>query len=82
MFTVWRDNAFTGVLVGRACSLDEVIEHIDMTGVGRYDVYDTAGAFRHWGFVTRNPDGTFTLTPDRFVKLHSWPRRASPGWAK
>jgi hypothetical protein len=82
MFTVWRGNSFTGVLVGRAYSLDEVIACVDMTGMGRYDVYKTGGAHRHWGFVTRNLDGTFTLKPDRLVTLDSWPRRASPGWIR
>ena len=82
MFTVWRGNAVTGVLIGRARSLDEVIDYVHITGVGRYEIYETSGAHRHWGAVTWNLDGTFTLKPDRVVRLDSWPRCASPRWVR
>ena len=73
MFTVWRGDACAGVLVGRAGSLNDVIEHVDLTGVGRYEVYETGIKRRRWGFVTRNPDRTVTLKPDRSVRLTGWP---------
>jgi hypothetical protein len=76
MFTVWRSNGFDEDLVGSACCLDEVIEHVEMSGTGRYQVYETQIRCRHWGSVTRNPDGTFTLRPNKSVTLRSWPTNA------